>query len=377
MSCVAKAWPVVLLLLLAAPVPLGCGRGTPPVESEPDSVRDRIERGPLRLTVEARPAPLTFGDVLTVEIELQLPPDASAELPDETALRAAIRAEAESSASSAPAGAAPPVVADDWLVRGVLTPPEQQLADGTRVLRRSLELEAARSGNLVVPGLSVRYGEKQPMGASPASLEHELASRPLAVTVRSVLTDQDSPGQPRDITAVRTPAPLPLDARLWAALALAAVALLVLAWFLVRRWRARVRRPPPPLPPEVWAEQALAGLVARVYFDSGRVREYYYALNEIVRIYIERRFDVAAPEMTTEEFLRTLERRERALPFDGRELAPFLEACDLVKYAAYAPRCEDAERAAETAVRFVRTTSAAWAAQQATTGAPATTGAAA
>jgi hypothetical protein len=46
------------------------------------------------------------------------------------------------------------------------------------------------------------------------------------------------------------------------------------------------------------------------------------------------------------------------LPYDALRLRVFMEACDLVKYAAFAPRSEDATDALLTARAFIHATAA-------------------
>jgi hypothetical protein len=121
----------------------------------------------------------------------------------------------------------------------------------------------------------------------------------------------------------------------------------------------RARRPAPPILPEVWALRALAELETANLVETGQAKVFYYRLSEIVRVYIERKFGLAAPEMTTEEFLNTLARNRGALPFDADRLREFLQACDLVKYAAFTPAGSDAEQALGTARAFIDATAAA------------------
>ena len=63
--------------------------------------------------------------------------------------------------------------------------------------------------------------------------------------------------------------------------------------------------------------------------------------------------------MTTQEFLRTLARNRSALPYDPERLRAFLEACDIVKYAAYRPLPKDAEEAMRAARAFINATAIA------------------
>ena len=118
-------------------------------------------------------------------------------------------------------------------------------------------------------------------------------------------------------------------------------------------------RPAPPVPADVWALRALSALADAGWLERYGYKEYYYRLTEIVRAYVERQFGLAAPEMTTEEFLNELSRARGSVPYDASKLRGFLEACDIVKYAAFAPTSEDADGALATARSFVRSTAAA------------------
>ena len=108
--------------------------------------------------------------------------------------------------------------------------------------------------------------------------------------------------------------------------------------------------------------QALAELADPGWFEAQRLREFTYRVTEILRAYIERKFGLAAPEMTTEEFLTALSRQRRSLPYDAERLREFLVSCDYIKYAALQPRREDAENMLATARAFVHATAAAEAA---------------
>jgi hypothetical protein len=75
-----------------------------------------------------------------------------------------------------------------------------------------------------------------------------------------------------------------------------------------------------------------------------------------VRRDVERVFALKAPEMTTEEFLNSLGYSE-ALSIAHKELLRgFLNACDLVKFAKYAPTRDEAQNVYVTARGFVEET---------------------
>ena len=172
------------------------------------------------------------------------------------------------------------------------------------------------------------------------------------VVVASVLGDAD---EKTDIRDIKGPEPVPPDLRLWYALG-ALVVLLGLVGLLVRRLRAR-RRPPviavPPRPAHEIAAEALRALRARRLPELGEFKEFYSALSGIVRRYLEDRFVVRAPEMTTEEFLEATARSSVLEPGQRQLLGDFLAESDLVKFARHVPTLADSDRVLGAAERFV------------------------
>ena len=84
---------------------------------------------------------------------------------------------------------------------------------------------------------------------------------------------------------------------------LAAMLVLAVLAFAAWRWLRRRRRPRALLPFEV-ALQRLADI--RALLQPQHAREFSIAVSDIIRSYIEQRFDVTATHQTTEEFLRDL-----------------------------------------------------------------------
>jgi hypothetical protein len=77
--------------------------------------------------------------------------------------------------------------------------------------------------------------------------------------------------------------------------------------------------------------------------EQGKFKEYYFFLADIIRRYFERRFDIRAPEMTTEEFLWSLEGSSDFSLDQRSALKNFLNSCDIVKFAKYVPRIAEAQ----------------------------------
>lgn len=137
----------------------------------------------------------------------------------------------------------------------------------------------------------------------------------------------------------------------WLLAAAGLAALAAAAWFLARRLRRaiRLRR----MSPRERALLELSDLVARGLIAAGEVKAFYFELTMIVRRYIERRHAIRAPEQTTEEFLAAARRNPRFNPAVLERLRAFLEAADLVKYAARRPDPADVDRALDTARTYI------------------------
>lgn len=83
-------------------------------------------------------------------------------------------------------------------------------------------------------------------------------------------------------------------------------------------------------------------------------RAFGIAASELIRDYIEQRFDVAATQRTTEEFLQgLLQIQNEALASHRLLLAQFLQQCDVVKFAGDSLAVTDMESLFDSARRFV------------------------
>jgi hypothetical protein len=131
------------------------------------------------------------------------------------------------------------------------------------------------------------------------------------------------------------------------------LALAILGTVLAIWQRAKSRRPmAPPVPPHVRARQKLEAALLLI----GDPRAFCIAVSDAVRVYLEERFDLRAPERTTEEFLRDLQKTSVLTPQQKASLAGFLEQCDLVKFARFEPPEALLRELHESALRLVHET---------------------
>ena len=108
---------------------------------------------------------------------------------------------------------------------------------------------------------------------------------------------------------------------------------------LMARYARKVRdifRPAPPLPPHIAAIQALETLHNQKLWQSGRHKQYYSGLTDILRTYLADRYGFGAMEMTSDEILAAVRRYD--LPQKCvMDLQAILRDADLVKFAKARP----------------------------------------
>lgn len=127
------------------------------------------------------------------------------------------------------------------------------------------------------------------------------------------------------------------------------VAVLLVLYLRRRRKRQRLlRESAANIPPEQTARERLAAI--RHLMDEGQHREFVIEVSRVLRFYIEERFSLRAPHLSTEEFLFEAEDSPLLTEAWKASLGEFLFHCDRVKFALAnlePPRLEALYRTAE------------------------------
>ena len=130
--------------------------------------------------------------------------------------------------------------------------------------------------------------------------------------------------------------------------------LLGLVYLLLKRLRNSYRNRVVTTPEQAVKTLEPAHLIALVkleqlrqeqLLEAGNYKLFYARLSEIVREYLENRFEFRALEMTTEEFLMCLGRMNFLEQAQKNILAEFLQYSDLVKFAKHQPLKDEGEKA--------------------------------
>jgi hypothetical protein len=174
----------------------------------------------------------------------------------------------------------------------------------------------------------------------------------VTLNVETSLT-KDSSSEIADIKSIhKLPGRIP--PWLWISFLIALTAFLV-GWITSKLWKHRERIIPgaPPIPPYVIAFRALEALKKRGLLEKDECKPFYIELSIILRSYLEGRFNLNAPDETTEEIV---EEMSRSPELDGSHrniLQEFMRQADMVKFAKGHPDRATMESAFETTKQFV------------------------
>lgn len=144
---------------------------------------------------------------------------------------------------------------------------------------------------------------------------------------------------------------------LWVALLTALLAFLVgLATSKLWKHRGKIIPVPPPVPPHIIALQALEALMKKGLLEKDECNPFYTELSMILRTYLEGRFQLNAPDETTEEIV---EEMSASPELDGAQrniLQEFMRQADMVKFAKGHPDRTTMEAAFDTTKKFINET---------------------
>jgi hypothetical protein len=315
-----------LLACLLVAGALGCGRFRAPADAEGVPAGPRIEDlswGPIRMTLEADPPRVALNRDLLLTFRIAAPADVGVTLPP---LNDRLEGFALSGAFH-----------------------EEPVArDGKTAQVHHLRLTPLLASRYRLAPVAVAYVDR----ATGTEQSDWFLTRPVVFEL-----DPPFPGDPGDrIAADLKPVWIPpafSSVLGYTLLALALAGGAWGAWKLLTRVRRNIelRR----LSPRERALRELAGLLARDLVARSLIKEFYLELTMIVRRYIERRHGIRAPEQTTEEFLTAVASDPRFGVDVMRRLKAFLQAADLVKFAAYHPAPDAITRATDTARDYLET----------------------
>lgn len=136
--------------------------------------------------------------------------------------------------------------------------------------------------------------------------------------------------------------------------------IIALAIIIIRRYLAKKKAvasgkviQKPKEPPHIIALRELEQLKQKKLWQQGKVKEYYSELTEIIRRYIECRFDIYALEQTSDEIFTAFKNKQLDKELYFELLRQLLIKADLVKFAKDQPLPDENETYFNHAYSFV------------------------
>lgn len=165
-----------------------------------------------------------------------------------------------------------------------------------------------------------------------------------------------------DIMPIKAPIEVPLTLKDYLPLILGCAGgllLIGLLFYLVKRLNDKKENTPPPpkvvLPAHVIASEQFEQLKLKKLWQQGEVKAYYSEISEILKGYIEQRFDQNTLEKTTAEIIEGF--THKAYQNESKAtLEKTLQMCDLVKFAKAKPNANQHDLTISEAEKFVAET---------------------
>jgi hypothetical protein len=197
-----------------------------------------------------------------------------------------------------------------------------------------------RAGDLILDGVTIVDGDRRTVldAATVVVVEQEPVGT--VAKVSELLDSLDLPLPPADLLGFA---------------ALLVGSMLALWIYIVRTSRVVVAVVYVP-PPDHVAIEALDKLRLSMPRTSEQVLVFIVAISDVLRCYVEGRFELHAPARTTEEFLLEAASADSGLADRTDALEQFLTQCDLVKYARHRPSPDEALVMLNSAGTFVEET---------------------
>ena len=352
LSIARSALPALAALLVGA----GCGEDAAPPRA-PEA----------RVTLSLSPARAKVGEPVEILMTVEHPEGTEARFPPPETLTGAESGDTPDAADEdSPDGPTGSASGGGLEIVKAGRAQTRELEEGWLVTERTVTVRGFRTGPYSLGPHEVRLVPKGLAGEAAAG-PVTLAAPSATLEVYSVLSGSSTLA---DLRGEAGPFDIEPEPARWGwviafvIVGMAALAGAGLALRGVVRRREEARLHPPLPPPHETALAELARIRESGLLDEGRTAEYTDRVSDVLRLYLEERFALPAPDRTTEEFLDEVARapildRERK-----RFLAEYLAQCDLVKFAAHLPGRRELDELFGSSVRFVEETAGARAAPE-------------
>jgi len=217
-------------------------------------------------------------------------------------------------------------------------------------LSQTLTFTSFDSGFVTIPPFKFIYGKIN--DSTPLFAE----TNPLLFEVKLPAVDTT-----KAIKDIKEPLKVPLTFKEVAPYILLVIVIAAIIYLGIWYYRKRKKKEPifkiskPKLPPHEIALEELEKLRQKKLWQNNKIKEFYTELTDIVRKYIEGRFEIKALEMTTDAILEAFKRID--VSDDAKsKLKQMLVLADMVKFAKEQPVPTEIEQSFNNALDYVKST---------------------
>ena len=302
------------------------------VEPAKDAITKTTENGPVKATVTVWPPKPNLGEPIYLRLDIEAPAGISVDAPFQEA-------------------------GDQRLGRFKVVGfvrDTQRKPDGAQHQEQTYTLEAPTSGKHRLPPLRLEMVDSRGDAGKQAGKSQEMLTEEIPLDIAPVKTEDTS----AKLHAAAGKLDPDVGGTNWILIAVLVGGGLVLAggaYMMVQMMRTR-RRIAVKKSAYDEAIGKLRSLEARGAPAAEDADAWFVELSAIVRSYLERRYDIRAPELTTEEFLLVASRAPELTGAHRDQLSQFLERCDRVKFAGYRPESGESIDTLAAARAFIEDT---------------------
>lgn len=213
----------------------------------------------------------------------------------------------------------------------------------------SYQLTCFDSGSWEIPAFQIRYQKKG------ENSWQTLYTQAVPILVQTVAVDTT-----QEIKPIKAPIDTEYqwkEAIPYALIVLAILVILAVVLFFIRKTKNKQKPTTPPAPPRLLAEivqDKLDNLAGEQIWQSGNYKLYYTELTDILRFYIEKRYNISTFEATSDEILAKIQAKVEVQHLYS--LQGILQTADLVKFAKLIPENENHDYQMEMAKKWVKAT---------------------
>lgn len=224
------------------------------------------------------------------------------------------------------------------------------LTEKNMTIKMNLIVTSFDSGLVVFPSFTFMYYKPGFRDSYPAST-NELS---INFTVPNVDTS-------KEIKGIKDPLDVAWSWKDFIWYIIIAIALALVVFFGYKYWKNRPKNTKvenilePKISYSMIALEGLRKLDEEKIWQKGKFKQYYTELSDILRVYIEKRFNIQAQEQTTDEILQSLHLKLNDKT-QMTNLKNILELADLAKFAKYEPILNENTNALDNALIFVKST---------------------